>query len=64
MRWGQRMGDGAALDPMVGALSDPWDHCHMGVTAENVAADFHASRADQDALAVERHRRAAIFERV
>ena len=59
MRWGQRMGDGNALDPLVGALSDPWDKCHMGVTAENVATDFHVSRADQDALAVESHRRAA-----
>jgi acetyl-CoA C-acetyltransferase len=59
MRWGQRMGDGAALDPMVGALSDPFDACHMGVTAENVAADFHVSREDQDALAAESHRRAA-----
>jgi acetyl-CoA C-acetyltransferase len=59
MRWGQRMGDGTALDPMVGALSDPWDKCHMGVTAENVAADFGVSRADQDALAAESHRRAA-----
>ena len=59
MRWGQRMGDGAAIDPMTGALSDPWDGCHMGVTAENVAADFHVSRQDQDALAAESHRRAA-----
>jgi len=59
MRWGQRMNDGVALDPMVGALSDPFDGCHMGVTAENVAADFHVSRADQDALAAESHRRAA-----
>jgi len=59
LRWGQRMGDGAALDPMVGALTDPFDACHMGVTAENVAADFHVSRADQDALAAESHRRAA-----
>jgi acetyl-CoA C-acetyltransferase len=59
MRWGQRMNDGVALDPMVGALSDPFDHCHMGVTAENVAADFNVSRADQDALAAESHRRAA-----
>ena len=39
MRWGQRMGDGAAVDAMVGALSDPFDDCHMGVTAENVADD-------------------------
>ena len=59
LRWGQRMGDGAALDPMVGALTDPFDACHMGVTAENVAADYHVSRADQDALAAESHRRAA-----
>jgi acetyl-CoA C-acetyltransferase len=59
MRWGQRMNDGVALDPMVGALSDPFDGCHMGVTAENVAADFHVSREDQDALAAESHRRAA-----
>jgi acetyl-CoA C-acetyltransferase len=59
MRWGQRMNDGVALDPMVGALSDPFDACHMGVTAENVAADFNVSRADQDELAAESHRRAA-----
>ena len=59
MRWGQRMGDGTALDPMVGALNDPFDACHMGVTAENVAAEFGVSRADQDALAAESHRRAA-----
>ena len=59
MRWGQRMGDGVAVDAMTGALSDPFDGCHMGVTAENVATDFHVSRADQDALAVESHRRAA-----
>ena len=59
MRWGQRMNDGVAIDPMTGALSDPFDGCHMGVTAENVATDYHVSRADQDALAAESHRRAA-----
>ena len=59
MRWGQRMNDGAAIDPMTGALSDPYDGCHMGVTAENVATDNHVSRQDQDALAAESHRRAA-----
>jgi acetyl-CoA C-acetyltransferase len=31
----------------------------MGITAENVAKDFDVSRAEQDALAVESHRRAA-----
>jgi acetyl-CoA C-acetyltransferase len=59
MRWGQRMGDGTAIDALTGALQDPFDGCHMGVTAENVAAEFDVSRADQDALAAESHRRAA-----
>jgi len=59
MRWGQRMQDGVAVDAMVGALTDPFDACHMGVTAENVASDYGISREDQDALAAESHRRAA-----
>src|SRR5262249_19328865 len=59
MRWGQRMQDGKVVDAMVGALTDPFDDCHMGVTAENVAADFGVSREDQDALAVESHHGAA-----
>jgi acetyl-CoA C-acetyltransferase len=59
LRWGQRMGDGVVVDAMVSALNDPFEHCHMGLTAENVAEDYHVSRADQDALAVESHRRAA-----
>ena len=59
MRWGQRMQDGTVVDAMVGALTDPFDACHMGVTAENVAGEFGVSRADQDALAAESHHRAA-----
>jgi acetyl-CoA C-acetyltransferase len=59
MRWGRRMQDAVAVDAMVGALTDPFDHCHMAITAENVAADYGVSRADQDALAAESHRRAA-----
>jgi acetyl-CoA C-acetyltransferase len=59
LRWGQRMSDGAVVDATVGALTDPFDDCHMGVTAENVAAKWQVSREDQDALAVESHRRAA-----
>ena len=59
MRWGQRMQDGTVIDAMVGALTDPFDACHMGVTAENVATDYGVSRQDQDALAAESHRRAA-----
>ena len=59
MRWGRRMQDAVVVDAMVGALTDPFDQCHMGVTAENVAAEYGVSRADQDALAAESHRRAA-----
>jgi len=58
-RWGQRMGDGTMMDMMVGALTDPFDTIHMGITAENVAAHYQVNRADQDALAVLSHQRAA-----
>jgi acetyl-CoA C-acetyltransferase len=59
MRWGARMNDAKMLDMMVGALTDPFDDCHMGVTAENVAAKWNVTREDQDRLAVESHARAA-----
>jgi len=59
LRWGQRMNAGQVIDAMVGALTDPFDDCHMGVTAENVAEKWGISREDQDALAVESHTRAA-----
>jgi len=59
LRWGQRMNDGQVVDAMVGALTDPFEDCHMGVTAENVAEKWGVSREDQDAYAVESHRRAA-----
>jgi len=58
MRWGARMGDTKMVDMVVGALNDPFDTVHMGVTAENIAAKWGISRADQDALAVESHNRA------
>jgi acetyl-CoA C-acetyltransferase len=58
MRSGARMGDTKLTDMMVGALTDPFGRMHMGVTAENVAKKFGITRDDQDALAVESHRRA------
>jgi len=58
-RWGQKMGDTRALDMMTGALTCPFGTGHMGVTAENVAAQDGISRADQDAFALESQRRAA-----
>jgi acetyl-CoA C-acetyltransferase len=58
LRNGARMGDTAALDMMVGALTDPFDVVHMGMTAEAVAAQWGISREQQDAFAVESHKRA------
>jgi acetyl-CoA C-acetyltransferase len=58
-RFGQRMGDAKLIDMMLGALHDPFQTIHMGVTAENVARKYGISRDAQDALALESHRRAA-----
>jgi len=58
MRWGARMGDTKMVDMVVGALNDPFDTVHMGVTAENIAAKWGITRGDQDALAVQSHNRA------
>ena len=58
-RWGQKMGDAAATDMLVGALHDPFGNGHMGVTAENVAQAHSIPREAQDRLAAESHHRAA-----
>ncbi len=58
-RWGQKMGDIKSVDMMLGTLNCPFGTGHMGVTAENVAAEHQISRADQDAFALESQRRAA-----
>ncbi len=58
-RWGARMGDSKMMDMMVGALTDPFDTVHMGVTAENVASKCSITREQQDTFAVESHKRAA-----
>ena len=58
LRWGQRMSDGAVVDMMVGALTDPFDTVHMGLTAEYIAEKWKISRDQQDEFSVESHRRA------
>jgi acetyl-CoA C-acetyltransferase len=58
LRWGQRMADGAVVDAMVGAITDPFQDVHMGVTAENVARKWNITRKDQDEFAAESNRRA------
>ena len=59
MRSGARMGDTKMLDLMVAVLTDPFGVGHMGVTAENLVEKWKLTRDEQDALAVESHRRAA-----
>ncbi|OFP20440.1 acetyl-CoA acetyltransferase [Corynebacterium sp. HMSC066C02] len=58
-RFGKRMGDGKLYDWLTGALSCPFGTGHMGVTAENVAADNNISRERQDEFAAESQERAA-----
>lgn len=57
-RFGQRMGDGQMIDPMVAALHCPFNHVHMGITAENVAEKYGVTREQQDELALLSHNRA------
>jgi acetyl-CoA C-acetyltransferase len=57
-RWGARMGDHQVIDMMVGALTDPFETLHMGITAENVAAKWGITRQQQDEMALESNRRA------
>ncbi|MBY0512189.1 MAG: acetyl-CoA C-acyltransferase family protein [Rhodospirillaceae bacterium] len=58
-RWGQKMGDAKVIDMLLGTLHDPFGHGHMGVTAENIAAKYQITRDEQDAFALESHKRAA-----
>ena len=52
-RDGFRMGDAKLVDSMiVDGLWDVYNNYHMGVTAENVAAKYGVTRADQDAFAL------------
>lgn len=58
-RWGQKMGDAASLDMMLGALNCPFGTGHMGVTAENVADEHEITRAQMDDFALASQQRAA-----
>ncbi len=60
MRTGARMGDTKLIDTMVATLTDPFGVGHMGITAENLVAKWGITREQQDALAVESHRRASV----
>jgi acetyl-CoA C-acetyltransferase len=59
MRSGARMGHVQMIDTMVATLTDPFGVGHMGITAENLAVKWGLTREEQDAFAVESHRKAA-----
>jgi acetyl-CoA C-acetyltransferase len=58
-RWGARMSDASMVDSVVGTLTDPFAHTHMGITAENLARRGQISRERQDHYAVRSHQKAA-----
>ena len=60
LRNGARMGDVKALDMMTSTLTDPFGVGHMGVTAENLVEKWGLTREEQDTLALESQRRAAV----
>ena len=60
LRNGARLGDSQMIDMMVATLNDPFGVGHMGITAENLADKWNITREEQDAFAVESHRRAAL----
>ena len=60
VREGLRMGDGTVIDSMIhDGLWDSFHNIHMGLTGEHVSETYKVSRADQDAYAVDSHRKAA-----
>ena len=58
-RAGYRMGNGEIEDGIVHLLTDPFNHYHMGVTAENLADEFEVPRQVQDEFALRSQERAA-----
>lgn len=57
-RWGARMGHKSFEDGVIDILTWPLNNSHNGTTAEAVAKQFNVSREEQDAFALESHRRA------
>jgi acetyl-CoA C-acetyltransferase len=59
VREGMRLGHGEAVDSMIwDGLWDPYEDYHMGCTGEIVAEKYGVTRQEQDAYALESHRKA------
>lgn len=60
LRGGVKMGDGKLQDTMIlDGLWDAFNNYHMGITAENIAAQFQITRDEQDAFAAASQAKAA-----
>lgn len=58
-RWGYRLGNGELTDSMLSdALTDAFDGCHMGITAERIAERYQISRQEQDEFAARSQQKA------
>jgi acetyl-CoA C-acetyltransferase len=59
-RTGYRYGNGELVDGLqYDGLTDPYNHCAMGVCADNTAREMNITRADQDAYAISSYQRSA-----
>ncbi|PAT01664.1 acetyl-CoA acetyltransferase [Candidatus Izimaplasma bacterium ZiA1] len=61
VRNGNKMGDINVMDHMIGdALTDAFDGIHMGITAENIVAQYGITRKEQDLFAIKSQEKAII----
>jgi acetyl-CoA C-acetyltransferase len=59
-RYGFKYGNGELFDGLTyDGLTDVYNHCAMGVCADNTAKEMNISRADQDAYAINSYKRSA-----
>lgn len=59
-RYGYRYGNGELVDGLqYDGLTDVYNHCAMGVCADNTAREMNITREDQDNYAIQSYKRAA-----
>src|SRR5882672_3608141 len=59
-RYGYKYGDGQLIDGLTyDGLTDVYNHCAMGVCADNTAKEMNINRADQDTYAINSYKRSA-----
>lgn len=59
-RYGYKYGNGELIDGLShDGLTDPYNHCAMGVCADNTAREMNITREDQDNYAITSYKRSA-----